>query len=79
MFSDRIWINQHEERQHFRAGQSGRRRFYLLSKKWIEATSAIGLHAKAGRYGDTYARRDIVFKFCFWLSPEFKFQKETLI
>lgn len=47
---------------------------YVLSpKKWIEETGAIGIVSKAGRYGGTYAHRDIAFEFATWLSPEFKF------
>jgi hypothetical protein len=52
--------------------EAGRNSFYLSAKKWIERTSAIGLHAKAGRYGGTFAHRDIAFEFGSWLSPEFK-------
>jgi hypothetical protein len=52
--------------------EAGRNSFYLSAKKWIEVTGAIGLHAKAGRYGGTYAHRDIAFEFGSWLSPEFK-------
>jgi hypothetical protein len=52
--------------------EAGRNSFFLSAKKWIEATAAIGLHAKAGRYGGTYAHRDIAFEFGSWLSPEFK-------
>ena len=52
--------------------EAGRNSFFLSTKKWIDATSAIGLHAKAGRYGGTYAHRDIAFEFGSWLSPEFK-------
>jgi len=52
--------------------EAGRNSFYLSAKKWIEATGAIGLHARTGRYGGTYAHRDIAFEFGSWLSPEFK-------
>jgi hypothetical protein len=52
--------------------EAGRNSFYLSAKKWIDATGAIGLHAKAGRYGGTFAHRDIAFEFGSWLSPEFK-------
>lgn len=52
--------------------EAGRNSFFLSAKKWIEATRAIGLYAKAGRYGGTYAHRDIAFEFGSWLSPEFK-------
>jgi len=50
----------------------GRNAFYLSVKKWVAATGAIGLYANAGRYGGTYAHRDIAFEFGSWLSPEFK-------
>jgi hypothetical protein len=53
--------------------ESGSNSFVLTVKQWIEATSAVGLIAKPGRYGGTYAHRDIAFEFATWLSPEFKF------
>ncbi len=52
--------------------EAGRNSFFLSVKKWIDATGAIGIYAKAGRYGGTYAHRDIAFEFGSWLSPEFK-------
>lgn len=52
--------------------EAGRNSFYLSAKKWIENTNAIGLVASAGRYGGTYAHKDIAFEFGSWLSPEFK-------
>ncbi|KES18278.1 KilA-N domain protein [Gilliamella apicola SCGC AB-598-I20] len=53
--------------------EAGRNSFYYLSaKKWSDLTGAIGLQAKAGRYGGTYAHKDIAFEFGSWLSPEFK-------
>ncbi len=52
--------------------EAGRNSFYLSAKKWIEQTKAIGLVASAGRYGGTYAHKDIAFEFGSWLSPEFK-------
>ena len=52
--------------------EAGRNSFFLSAKKWIEATGAIGLQAKAGRYGGTFAHKDIAFEFGSWLSPEFK-------
>jgi hypothetical protein len=52
--------------------EAGRNSFFLSAKKWIVTTDAIGLDAKAGRYGGTYAHRDIAFEFGSWLSPEFK-------
>lgn len=51
---------------------AGLNSFVLTSKKWIEATNAIGLIAKAGRYGGTYAHKDIAFEFASWVSVEFK-------
>lgn len=53
--------------------QAGLNTFNLTSRKWIEATNAIGIISKAGRYGGgTFAHRDIAFEFGTWISPEFK-------
>jgi len=52
--------------------EAGRNSFFLSAKKWVELTKAKGLVAKAGRYGGTYAHKDIAFEFGSWLSPEFK-------
>jgi len=52
--------------------ESGSNGFVLTSKQWIEKTKAIGIIAKPGRYGGTYAHHDIAFEFATWLSPEFK-------
>lgn len=41
-------------------------------KQWIELTKAIGLRAAVGRYGGTYAHKDIAINFCYWLSPTFQ-------
>ena len=49
---------------------SGSNGFILSSKNWINSTNAIGIVAKAGRYGATYAHKDIAFHFAMWLSPE---------
>ena len=46
--------------------------FILTAKRWIESTNAIGLISKAGRYGGTYAHKDIAFEFASWISVEFK-------
>ena len=46
--------------------------FKISVKKWTETTHAIGLYAKAGRYGGTYAHKDIAIQFCYWLSPSFQ-------
>ena len=44
----------------------------MSPKKWIEATGAIGIVSKSGRYGGTFAHSDIAFEFASWISPEFK-------
>ncbi len=53
--------------------QSGSNSFALTPQKWIEVTQAIGIISKSGRYGGTFAHRDIAFEFATWLSAEFKF------
>ena len=52
--------------------RAGLNSFVLTAKQWIERTHAIGLVSKAGRYGGTYAHKDIAFEFASWLSVEFK-------
>jgi hypothetical protein len=52
--------------------QAGLNSFILTAKKWITSTNAIGLISKAGRYGGTYAHKDIAFEFASWISVEFK-------
>jgi len=52
--------------------QAGLNSFILTAKKWIEKTGAIGITSKAGRYGGTYAHKDIAFEFASWISVEFK-------
>ena len=52
--------------------QAGLNRFKISVKEYVEKTGAIGLMAKAGRYGGTYAHKDIAFEFAMWISPEFK-------
>ena len=52
--------------------EAGRNSFALSAKRWIETTGAIGIISKPGRYGGTYAHKDIAFEFGSWLSPEFK-------
>lgn len=51
--------------------QVGLNRFKLSAKKWIDATNAVGIVARAGKYGGTYAHKDIAYHFGMWLSPEF--------
>ena len=53
--------------------EAGTNGFVLTSKQWIERTGAIGIVSTPGRYGGTYAHKDIAFEFASWLSPEFKF------
>ena len=52
--------------------QAGLNRFKISVKEYAERTGAIGLIVKAGRYGATYAHKDIAFEFAMWISPEFK-------
>jgi len=51
---------------------AGSNNFVLSVKQWIERTGAIGITAKAGRYGGTYAHKDIAFHFGMWISPRFQ-------
>ena len=53
--------------------KSGSNSFSLTPKRWIETTKAIGIVSKTGRYGGTFAHKDIAFEFASWLSAEFKF------
>ena len=52
--------------------KAGLNNFRLSVKEWTEKTRAIGIVSKAGRYGGTYAHKDIAFEFAMWISPEFK-------
>ncbi|MCC8123376.1 MAG: KilA-N domain-containing protein [Oscillospiraceae bacterium] len=52
--------------------QAGLNSYKISVKEWVAKTNAIGLRAKAGRYGGTYAYKDIAFEFGMWISPEFK-------
>lgn len=52
--------------------QAGLNRFILSVKQWVEKTRSRGIIAKAGRYGGTYAHKDIAFEFAAWISPRFK-------
>jgi hypothetical protein len=52
--------------------QAGLNSFVLTPRQWIDATGAIGLISKSGRYGGTYAHKDIAFEFASWVSVEFK-------
>lgn len=52
--------------------QAGLNSFVITPKKWIETTHAIGIISKSGRYGGTFAHKDIAFEFASWISIEFK-------
>ena len=52
--------------------EAGLNRFILSVKQWTEKTNSKGLIAKAGRYGGTYAHKDIAFEFASWVSPQYK-------
>lgn len=52
--------------------KAGLNNFKISVKEWCAKTNAIGLVAKAGRYGGTYAHKDIAFHFGMWISPEFQ-------
>ncbi len=52
--------------------QAGFNRFILSVKQWVEKTNSRGIVAKAGRYGGTFAHKDIAFEFAAWISPRFK-------
>jgi hypothetical protein len=52
--------------------EAGSNSFALTPKKWIESTNAVGIISKSGRYGGTYAHKDIAFEFASWISPTFK-------
>ena len=52
--------------------QAGLNSFVMTPKRWIESTNAIGIISKSGRYGGTFAHKDIAFEFASWISIEFK-------
>ena len=52
--------------------EAGLNRFVMSVKQWISKTNAIGIVAKSGRYGGTYAHKDLAFEFASWVSPQFK-------
>ena len=52
--------------------QAGLNSYKISVKEWVAKTNAVGLRATAGRYGGTYAHKDIAFEFGMWISPEFK-------
>lgn len=52
--------------------QAGLNAFTLSPQKWVKTTNAIGIISKSGRYGGTFAHKDIAFKFASWISVEFE-------
>lgn len=52
--------------------EAGGNAFTLSPQKWVNTTNAIGIVSKSGRYGGTFAHKDIAFEFASWISPEFK-------
>ena len=52
--------------------QAGLNSYKLSVKEWVDKTNSIGIIAKTGRYGGTYAHKDIAFEFGMWISPKFK-------
>ncbi len=52
--------------------EAGSHGFIVSSSYWIKQTNSIGIKSSRGRYGGTYAHKDIAFEFATWLSPEFK-------
>lgn len=52
--------------------EAGTNRFIMSVGQWIERTKSLGMIVKAGRYGETFAHKDIAFHFAMWLSPEFQ-------
>jgi hypothetical protein len=52
--------------------QTGLNSFVMTPQRWIDTTGAVGIISKAGRYGGTYAHREIAFEFASWVSVEFK-------
>ena len=59
--------------------EAGLNRFILSAKQWIEKTNAIGIIAKAGRYGGTYAHKDLAFEFASWVSPQTGVQEKPIV
>jgi len=52
--------------------RAGLNSFVLTPRQWIDATNAIGMVSRSGRYGGTFAHKDIAFEFASWISVEFK-------
>src|SRR5699024_9771509 len=72
-----VWENVHNSNFNYPEfgvikSEAGVNRFVMSVGQWIKRTNAEGLIVKAGRYGGTYAHKDIAFHFAMWLSPEFQ-------
>lgn len=73
-----LWENLHNEKKFNRAefetfkNDAGSNSFSMSPEKWIKSTNAIGINSSSGRYGGTFAHKDIAMEFASWLSPEFK-------
>lgn len=72
-----VWESVHNPRFNYGEfavikSQAGLNSYRISVKEWVEKTNAIGLKATAGRYGGTFAHRDIAFEFGMWISAEFK-------
>ncbi len=52
--------------------RAGENNFYVSISQWIKSVNAVGLRSQPGRYGGTFAHRDIALQFCYWLSPSFQ-------
>ena len=55
--------------------EAGLNRFIMSVKQWVSRTNSKGIVVKAGRYGETYAYKDIAFEFAGWVSPQFRIFK----
>lgn len=68
MYNEDFDINAYDEIMQ----EAGLNRFIMSVKQWVTRTNSKGIVAKAGRYGGTYAYKDIAFEFASWVSPQFK-------
>ncbi len=68
MYNEDFDINAYDEIMQ----EAGLNRFIMSVKQWVSRTNSKGIVAKAGRYGGTYAYKDIAFEFASWVSPQFK-------
>ncbi len=68
MYNDQFNLNEYNNIMK----EAGLNRFAMSVKQWVTRTNSKGIIAKAGRYGGTYAYKDIAFEFASWVSPKFK-------